>query len=116
MAADSRHLAKQLQELIAALDRRVPQIGRADEPSIARDAAALKAKAIRRLSELHRQHPVRGAAPSRAGGRVAGPRSRVTPAAAPAPLPKRVASDGGDLGSRPLYPADAAIYWRIRRR
>jgi hypothetical protein len=114
MAADSRHLAKQLQELIVALDRRVPQIGRADEPSIARDAAALKAKAIRRLSELHRQHPVRGAAPSRAGGRVAGSRSRVTPAAAP--LPNRVASDGGDLGSRPLYPADAAIYWRIRRR
>jgi len=115
MAADSRHLAKQLQELIAALDRRVPQIGRADEPSIASDAAALKAKAIRRLSELQRQHAVRGAAPSRTGGRVAGSRSRLTPAAQ-APLPKRVASDGGDLGSRPLYPADAAIYWRIRRR
>ena len=105
MAADSRHLAKQLQELIAALDRRVPQIGRADEASIARDAAALKAKAIRRLAELRRHHPVRGAS-----------RSRIAPAAAPPPIPKHVSSDGGDVGSRPLYPADAAIYWRIRRR
>jgi hypothetical protein len=42
----------QLRELIAALDRRVPQVERAGEVSIARDAAALKAKALRRIAEL----------------------------------------------------------------
>jgi hypothetical protein len=45
-------LARELRELIAALDRRVPRFERADELSIARDAAALKAKALKRLEEL----------------------------------------------------------------
>jgi hypothetical protein len=47
-AASIRHLL----ELIAALDRRVPHIQRAGEASIARDAAALKARALKRLEEL----------------------------------------------------------------
>lgn len=45
---------RELQELIAALDRRVPQVQRAGEASIARDAAALKARALRRIEELER--------------------------------------------------------------
>jgi hypothetical protein len=45
-------LARELRELIAALDRRVPRLERADELSIASDAAALKAKALKRLEEL----------------------------------------------------------------
>lgn len=44
-----------LRELIAALDSRVPRAERAGEAAIARDAAALKAKAIARLAEL--EHP-----------------------------------------------------------
>ena len=41
----------ELVELIAALDRRVPQVQRADEASIARDAAALKTRALKRIEE-----------------------------------------------------------------
>jgi hypothetical protein len=41
-----------LRELIAALDRRVPMIERVGEADIARDAAALKGKALTRLAEL----------------------------------------------------------------
>lgn len=50
---DSR--AKQirhLRELIDALDRRVPQVERAGEVRIARDAAALRDKALKRLKAL----------------------------------------------------------------
>ena len=43
---------RELQELIAALDRRVPQIERAGEAAIARDAAALRSQAMKRLAEL----------------------------------------------------------------
>ena len=45
---------RQLNELIAALDRRVPQVQRAGEAKIARDAAALKARALKRIEELER--------------------------------------------------------------
>jgi hypothetical protein len=45
---------RELLELIAALDRRVPHVQRAGEASIARDAAALKARALKRLEELER--------------------------------------------------------------
>jgi hypothetical protein len=45
-------LARELEELIAALDRRVPRVEQAGELSIARDAAALRAKAVRRLAAL----------------------------------------------------------------
>jgi len=43
-----------LQELIEALDRRFPQVERAGEATIARDAAALKVKALARIAELER--------------------------------------------------------------
>jgi len=43
---------RELYELIAALDRRVPQMERAGEVSIARAAAALKAEALKRIQEL----------------------------------------------------------------
>jgi len=43
---------RHLRELIAALDRRVPMIERAGEAGIAREAAALKEKAVERLAEL----------------------------------------------------------------
>lgn len=41
-----------LRELIAALDRRVPYIERVGEIQIARDAAILRSKAVRRIEEL----------------------------------------------------------------
>ena len=50
-------LACELEELIAALDRRVPQVEQAGEAEIARDAAALRAKAVQRLAELASRHP-----------------------------------------------------------
>ncbi len=43
-----------LLDLIAALDRRVPRVERAGETDIARDAAELKARALRRIAELDR--------------------------------------------------------------
>jgi hypothetical protein len=43
-----------LQELIGALDRRVPQVQRAGELSIARAAAALRLEAVNRIEELER--------------------------------------------------------------
>ena len=47
---------RELQELIAALDRRVPQVQRAGEVSIAREAAAaLEARALKRIEELERE-------------------------------------------------------------
>jgi hypothetical protein len=47
-------VVRELQELVVALDRRVPQVQRAGEASIARDAAALKARALKRIEELER--------------------------------------------------------------
>ncbi len=44
-----------LLELIAALDRRVPQVERAGEEAIAQEAAALKAKAFGRIAELEEE-------------------------------------------------------------
>ena len=48
-------LAKTLAELIEALDRRIPHVERAGEASIARDAAALKVKALKRIAELEKR-------------------------------------------------------------
>jgi hypothetical protein len=48
-------LARELSELIEALDRRVPRVEGAGEMAIARDAAALRAKAVERLAELERE-------------------------------------------------------------
>jgi hypothetical protein len=44
-----------LLELIAGLDRRVPQVQRAGEASLALQAAALKARAYERIAELERE-------------------------------------------------------------
>ena len=46
---------RELHELIAALDRRVPQVERVGEVAIARAAAALRAEALRRIEELERE-------------------------------------------------------------
>jgi hypothetical protein len=43
---------RHLRELIAALDKRQPHIERVGETAIARDAAALRKKALERLAEL----------------------------------------------------------------
>ena len=48
----SKEQISHIRELIAALDRRLPHIERAGEADIARDAAALKKKALERLAEL----------------------------------------------------------------
>ena len=50
-------IVRELEELIAALDRRVPRVERAGEAAIARDAAALRAKAVERLAELGMKRP-----------------------------------------------------------
>ena len=64
MALTTEELLRELNELIAALDRRVPHIERAGEAAIARDAAVLRAKAVKRLWELEAQHrAVTSAAP-----------------------------------------------------
>jgi hypothetical protein len=52
MAVARTQLVRELRELIAALDRRVPRVERAGEAAIARDAAMLKAKALKRIAEL----------------------------------------------------------------
>ena len=43
---------RSLRELIAALDRRLPQVERSGEASIARAAAALRAEATKRIADL----------------------------------------------------------------
>jgi hypothetical protein len=43
---------RELRELVAALDRRVPHVERAGEAGIAYAAAALRAAAVRRIEEL----------------------------------------------------------------
>ncbi len=55
MALKETALSRDLLELIAALDRRVPRAERAGEISIAADAAALKAQALRQVAELERE-------------------------------------------------------------
>jgi hypothetical protein len=50
--SDDNLTERALLELIEALDRRVPRVERVGEASIARDAAALREKARKRLTEL----------------------------------------------------------------
>jgi hypothetical protein len=52
MAVNAGELIRELEELIAALDRRVPRVEQAGESAIACDAAALRAKAFDRLAEV----------------------------------------------------------------
>jgi hypothetical protein len=48
-------IIRELREFVAALDRRVPQVERVGEADIARDAAALRTRAIRRIEELAKE-------------------------------------------------------------
>ena len=50
--ADRARTIRELHELIAALDRRVPRVERAGELSIAKAAAELKVEALTRIEEL----------------------------------------------------------------
>ena len=52
IGVSASELRRELEEFIAALDRRVPRVEEAGEAAIASDAAALRAKAIARLAEL----------------------------------------------------------------
>jgi hypothetical protein len=54
MPDDRTVMLSHLRELVAAIDRRVPHIERAGEIAIARDAAALREKALVRIAELER--------------------------------------------------------------
>jgi len=54
MAVTEPDLKRELEELIEALDRRVPRVAQAGEALIARDAAVLRARAVERLAELVR--------------------------------------------------------------
>jgi hypothetical protein len=49
---DRARALRHLRELIAALDRRLPQVERSGELAIARDAAKLRAKALERIEQL----------------------------------------------------------------
>lgn len=51
---DLAHAIAELNELIAALDRRVPHVERIGEIRIARDAEALRQAAVDRIGELTR--------------------------------------------------------------
>jgi len=53
-SGETRHAEtiRELHELIAALDRRVPHVERVGEVSIARAAAALRVEALKRIHEL----------------------------------------------------------------
>jgi hypothetical protein len=52
-AAVQAELVRRLQDLVVALDQRVPHVERVGEAAIARDAAALKTKALQRIAELN---------------------------------------------------------------
>lgn len=49
-------LIEHLRELVLAIDRRCWHFDRKGEDEIARDAAALKSKALARIAELERMH------------------------------------------------------------
>jgi hypothetical protein len=53
--AAARATIRDLNEVIAALDRRVPHVERRGEVSIARAAAALRAEAVKRIAELEQE-------------------------------------------------------------
>ena len=47
-------LIRDLRELVAALDRRVPRLEREGERAIARDAEGLRRMALKRIADLER--------------------------------------------------------------
>jgi hypothetical protein len=55
VSASDRTVLDDLRELVAALDRRVPHLDRKGERDIARDAAALRAEAMKRIEEIERE-------------------------------------------------------------
>jgi len=57
MAMKRSRVVAELLEVIAALDRRLPQLQRAGEAAIAADAAALKTRALKRIEELEANRP-----------------------------------------------------------
>ena len=57
MAVTTRDLTRELKELIVALDQRLPRVEQVGEEAIARDAAALRAKAVDRLRDLEAAFP-----------------------------------------------------------
>ena len=50
-------IVRELHELIAALDRRVPQVERVGEVAIATAASGLRAEALKRIEEIEREAP-----------------------------------------------------------
>jgi hypothetical protein len=50
--ANRTRALRDLRELVEALDRRLPRVERAGEAAIARDAVALREKAMKRIREL----------------------------------------------------------------
>jgi hypothetical protein len=50
-------IVRELHELIAALDRRVPQVQRAGEAAIAKAASVLREQALKRIDEIEREVP-----------------------------------------------------------
>ena len=56
--ADTKsQIVRELDELIAALDRRLPQVERVGEVAIAKAAALLRAEASKRIDEIRREVP-----------------------------------------------------------
>jgi hypothetical protein len=51
-AANRTRALRDLRELVEALDRRLPRVERAGEAAVARDAAALREKAMKRILQL----------------------------------------------------------------
>jgi hypothetical protein len=49
---DRARIVRELHELIAAIDRRVPQVHRIGERAIAHAAAVLRGEALKRIREL----------------------------------------------------------------
>ena len=52
MAGMTDRIVASLREFIAALDRRVPRLGRTAETSIAHDAAILRRAAVRQIRDI----------------------------------------------------------------
>ena len=63
----ARTLVQDLRELVEAIDRRVPRLERDGEGAIARDAAALKVDALKRIEERAAAAPAADATADRAG-------------------------------------------------
>ena len=74
-------IMRELHELIAALDRRVPHVERVGEIAIARAAAALRDEALRRIASLEQEADANAIA------------SRSEPIQAPPYIPRRTTGD-----------------------